>query len=514
MRKAPTTRTLCLWLPDWPVQRSRRERPELVGKPLVLCVGDARVERVAACSHEARRLGVSVGMKTPDAQGLAGPARLVMLPHSPGADRRELERLAAACERFSPTVALEADQEPEALLLDVTGLSPLWGDDGERRLADAVAHWSVTQGLVTVVAVAPTVGLSLAVARSTGSIASPSIVPAEDAYEVAALLPVEGLRVDAPTLGGLHRLGIESIGQLLSLPRASLPARFGHELVHRLDQLLGDAPEPVESFRGEPPLAAAWEFETGVACQETLARVRRELLERLTVSMKRRRCGALRVLIEHPLDAANASPVRVTLRLFRPTASARELDELATLHLDGARFPCPVRAVRVLVGATAPIDTRQRTLFDNDPRDDPHALALLVNRLASRIGVDRVVRVAKRQSVDPRRAYAAAPATDAAAAAFPLTPLQAQRARRLPVAMPVESEPVEVETDEHLQPIALRWRGRRAVVRCWGPERIETGWWRGRGVRRDAWWVELEDGARLWLTCDLRQHRWRLAGEL
>jgi protein ImuB len=207
------------------------------------------------------------------------------------------------------------------------------------------------------------------------------------------------------------------------------------------------------------------------------------------------------------------APVRVVLRLFRPTTSARELEELATLHLDGARFPYAVRAIRVLIGATAPIDVQQRTLFENDRQDDPHALALLINRLASRVGEDRVVRVAKRLSIDPRRAYATTPATDAKAEAFELTTQQATKARRLPLTMLDDATPVEVETNQHGEPVALCWQGRSAVVRYWGPERIETGWWRGRSVRRDAWWVELEDGARLWLHCDLRRRQWRLAGE-
>ena len=32
------------------------------------------------------------------------------------------------------------------------------------------------------------------------------------------------------------------------------------------------------------------------------------------------------------------------------------------------------------------------------------------------------------------------------------------------------------------------------VVRVWGPERIETGWWRTRLVRRDYYQVETERG--------------------
>jgi protein ImuB len=50
------------------------------------------------------------------------------------------------------------------------------------------------------------------------------------------------------------------------------------------------------------------------------------------------------------------------------------------------------------------------------------------------------------------------------------------------------------------------------VTRCWGPERIETGWWRGASVRRDCYRVQTETGAQCWLFRNLRTRRWFLHG--
>ena len=38
-----------------------------------------------------------------------------------------------------------------------------------------------------------------------------------------------------------------------------------------------------------------------------------------------------------------------------------------------------------------------------------------------------------------------------------------------------------------------------SIIRSWGPERIETGWWRGPCVRRDYYRVELDDGQWWWI---------------
>jgi protein ImuB len=52
-----------------------------------------------------------------------------------------------------------------------------------------------------------------------------------------------------------------------------------------------------------------------------------------------------------------------------------------------------------------------------------------------------------------------------------------------------------------------------SIVQAIGPERIETGWWRGQTVCRDYWRVEIETGQSLWIYRDLRQKRWFLQGE-
>jgi len=62
-------------------------------------------------------------------------------------------------------------------------------------------------------------------------------------------------------------------------------------------------------------------------------------------------------------------------------------------------------------------------------------------------------------------------------------------------------------------PLAFRLRGREhRIARSWGPERIETGWWRGRPIGRDYFRVETTTGQRYWLFRRLADGRWFLHG--
>ena len=75
--------------------------------------------------------------------------------------------------------------------------------------------------------------------------------------------------------------------------------------------------------------------------------------------------------------------------------------------------------------------------------------------------------------------------------------------------MPVRAVSVQPEGP----PTWFGWRGaEQRVLRAWGPERIESGWWRGPEVRRDYFHVVTERGERFWMFRCLRDGRWYVHG--
>ena len=62
-------------------------------------------------------------------------------------------------------------------------------------------------------------------------------------------------------------------------------------------------------------------------------------------------------------------------------------------------------------------------------------------------------------------------------------------------------------------PFQLSWGGKKyGITHSWGPERIETGWWRGQDVRRDYYVVATDAGTRLWIFRRRDDERWFLHG--
>jgi protein ImuB len=152
------------------------------------------------------------------------------------------------------------------------------------------------------------------------------------------------------------------------------------------------------------------------------------------------------------------------------------------------------------------------------PRD-PVKLGWLIERLSNRLGRERVLQARLQADAQIERAYQCQPLTgqrpprDACqpAADSPAVPGPMYRPLRLvDPPRPIEVVGIALEGP----PAKFFDRGETyRVARYFGPERIETGWWRGPSVRRDYYRVDTTGGNRLWLFRRLQDQQWFLHGE-
>jgi len=122
----------------------------------------------------------------------------------------------------------------------------------------------------------------------------------------------------------------------------------------------------------------------------------------------------------------------------------------------------------------------------------------LVDRLAGRLGLDAVLKLAPRESHLPERESMLLLHEQKPRPA----PWRVKRPR--PVRLLARPEPVEAVAlvPDH-PPILFRWRGvTHRVQRADGPERIASEWWREERPTRDYFRVEDEAGRRFWLYRD------------
>lgn len=450
-------------------------------------------------------------------------------PYDPAADREALQRLAEWSQRFSPLVGLEDGPTPSSLFADFTGLEPLFGS--ETNLAAQVIRDFTHRGLTVRVAIADTLGAAWALAHFGESrkeaITSPqfslsnfqfSICNSPPSQHVSALryLPIEALRLSDGLIDLLHQLGIYRIGQLEALPREDLTARLGPELLRRLDQAAGRLAEPLPA----QPLPVELEVEQSLEYPTTRRETIEALLEQVIQKLAKRlvRIGRGVVQLECRLRCEASQEVDLSIGLFQPTASARHAFQLVGMRLERMTLPAAVSAAYVRASVTAPLARLQQELFSDFPvQGSPRHLADLVDRLSSRLGRRAVVGVRLLADSQPELAYQYASLVDESGKRprrnstwrtdRPDLPPRPLRLLRRPVPLKTESRPPDGP------PPQFHWlHTEHRVAHAWGPERIETGWWRGRPVGRDYWRIETSTGTRLWLFRRLRDEQWFLQG--
>jgi protein ImuB len=476
-------------------------------------------KRVAACSTKARSLGITIGMPLSEATALLGnqgsKSHRHVWEHDSRADHEALQRLAVWCHRYSPLVGLDDATQPDSLLLDVTGVARFF--DGEEALAGRILAQFTRRGIVVRIGLAATVGTAWAAARSSTSPLSalhsplsPTIVPSDQTQDFLAAMPLVGLRLPDEILDLLRQLGLQRVGELESLPRADFNARFGPELLRRWDQAAGRLDEPIVALPLPQKFEAEQFFEHPLGDRATLEFVLNQLVQRVAQIANLAGRGALRVEVH--FDCKASGNLAFDVGLFRPSASADHLFGLVQMRLERARLPGKVETLVVRITETAALEEHQAKLFDlGTASQHTQQTADLIDRLASRLGRDRILAVRLLAEAQPERAYRyeslvakrrntrRSPPRD-----LPPRPLQLLR-------RPVRLAAVAIVPDGPPLHFTLP-SGQQRVARSWGPERIQTGWWRGQPIHRDYYRVETTTGTRYWLFRRRTDGAWFLHG--
>jgi len=416
------------------------------------------------------------------------------------ADRRMLTELAEWSQRYSPIVGLEDAIAPTCILLDTTGGADCFG--GEEALLRRAREDFKKNEWTVAIALADTIGMAWAQAAcGVAKHATPQ-----------ATLPIAALRLSVATLALLDQLGIERIEQLTALPRDEVAERFGPEVGLRLDQMMGRVAEVIAPLHPEPEAAASWAFDDPVERRDIVVKVLDRLLERLQVILEKRHMGTRLVECVFELDGAESQ--RLECSLSRPARTAGYLQPLLHLKLEQVRVAAPIRAMSVRAVVLERFADEQPNLFD---AGSDAALAQLLDSLTSRLGKDAVT--TPRFVADPQpelacRYESTAMWTARSASGTDSRSESATFSAHRPLRLFARPRAIQVVA---LVPNGLPQRFRvantdHAVVGCRGPERIETGWWRGDDVQRDYYLVETTDGTRWWIFQRIDDGRWFLHG--
>jgi protein ImuB len=513
---------MSVWFNRWAIdcwrRRARRSgaAASSAGVAVLLAeqVGSRRL--VAACCDQAARAGVRVGMPVGQARAAFCAGEVAVYPRAVEGESAVRRGLVIWAQRFSPIVAPDG---ADGLILDVTGCGPVFG--GEAALVERASREFGGLGLRARVAIGPSVGAAWALARFGPDRA---MVHEGGVGEAIAGMPLAALRVSAAVVEGLAEVGVERVGQAMGLPRAALPARFGGELLLRIDQALGRAMEPIEGVRAEAVARAVRDFEGPTTHWEAIHLCVRELMVELAAELRSRARGAR--LLRLTLSRSDLGPVGLDLALSVPTREVGHWWALVRPRLERLNLGYGVERVELASPWTGRVPVEQARAWEEGCGGGPgdaRALGELIDTLANRLGAGRVCGLRGVDSHVPERQWAAqawgsVPGHGGAGGAGGRAGLGGEGARGeagwRPTRLPEEPEAARVVCLTPDGPVlAVHWRGEDLVpTACIGPERIEPEWWRSTGGSRDYFRVCDQRGRWLWLVRENALGRWAVQG--
>ncbi len=317
----------------------QRDRPELVGRPVI--VGGTPEGRgvVAAASYEARKFGIHSAMPAVTAKRLC-PQGIFLRPRME--DYAEIsEQIRAIFHSYTPLV------EPLSLdeaFLDVTGSQSLFGS--AVRIGRAIKHEILQRlRLVASVGVAPNKFL----AKIASDLRKPDgFVVVEPGKEQPFLDPLSVGRlwgVGKVTGGIFERLGIQRIEQLRQLPLDLLQQQFGHSGQHLWELARGIDYRPVVPEQQAKSISHETTFAQDVTDPETLQAWLMELSEQ--VGCRLRKHGLQGRTVQLKVRYADFHTVTRAQTLSQATDVTQEIWRIASRML-AARLPARRLRIRLL----------------------------------------------------------------------------------------------------------------------------------------------------------------------
>lgn len=476
-------RIVSIWFQHLLTDRKIRRQPELKDVPFVLAMQERNRRVIKAVNHIAHEQGIYVDMVLADAKAIM--PGLLVFDHDPGQAQKLLAALGEWCIRYTPHVSMDL---PDALFLDASGCTHLWG--GEEKYLLHIVKRLESFGYIVRVAMADTAGTAWALCRYGEE--KCALIDSGKEAEALSTLPPAALRLDQTILDRLEKLGLNSVGSFMSMPRTALRRRFGQSLLTRLDQALGAEMELMEAISPIAPyqerLPSLEPICTAAGIEIALKTLLETLCERLTHESKglrkcELRCFRLDGNIQK-IEIGTSSPSRNVAHLFKLFEnSIQQIEPDLGIEL----FVLEAQVVEELLAT-------QDALWAIGSASEK-AIAELQDRLAGRIGQKDIQSYVPEEQHWPEHSIKQMPSL----VKEPAVPWRLDLPRPSHLLLVPEEIEVSVPLPDY-PPLMFVHKGiRYNIKKADGPERIEQEWWKQQGLYRDYYCVEDERGERYWL---------------
>lgn len=515
MKSSTSDRLACVDLPAFPLQLLLRRHPDWAGYPAAVVAEDKPQGLVLWVNEKARQQGVLPGLRYAAAFSLATTLRAGEV--SPAENKKAVAELTSRLMRFTPEVEPSA-QEPGVFWLNGTGLQRLYAS--AQKWAYAIHKALRADGFTVNLAVGFTRFGSYAIAKTREGVTvlRDPVEEKNAAREVA----LNRLNIEPVFRDMLFKLGIKTVGGLLTLPPGGLRERFGKE-AHRLYRMAaGDLWLPLDPQAPEEPARQRYIFDDAENDTTRLLFLIKQLLHPLLATLAARHQALVALWLSLLID--HGDWVKESLRPATPTLDAAQVLDLVRLRLESLQLAAGVIEVELHAESCA-ATSEQLRLFAEKPKRDLDAANRALARLRAEFGNESVVYAKLTNGHLPEARFSWEPLTQVKLPKNVLNPsvtLEAGSAERLNVlnspvlVRRIFTKPIRLAGGpyhSHEDGWLILGPKHGTIEKLTGPYVFAGGWWR-REIQREYYYAETRADDVLWLYYDRVRRRWFWQGDV
>ncbi|HET8562939.1 MAG TPA: DNA polymerase Y family protein, partial [Candidatus Binatia bacterium] len=322
-------RLACANVPDFPLQLLLRRHPEWAAYPAAVVAEDKPQGLILWVNEKARQFGVLPGLRY--AAGFSLAAGLRAGEVSLADVERETAALTKRLIRFTPEVE-PSSEEPGVFWLSGAGLTLLYPSPDQ--WARALYREIKTQGFYASVVVGFSRFGTYAVAKAKNEIrifADPS-----EERRAAQRVSLARLDLDPNFREALFKLGINTVGALLSLPPGALYDRFGAEAYRLHRRAGGDLWEPFAPYKFEEPVRQTCLLDDPESDTTRLLFLIKQLLHPMIATLAARFQALATLQLTFVIERAGR--LKEQIRPATPTLDSAQWLDLIRLRLEAMKF--------------------------------------------------------------------------------------------------------------------------------------------------------------------------------
>ena len=472
---------LCLKLNRLPIEVFTKHTEDSIELAVIT---EDRHPKVLAYNSKAADLGVKSGMNLSMLYEIA--PNITLCKRRYYAELAKLREIATWALRFTSEVTIS---EPNSLLLEIEGSLRLF--KGIKTIVREIRNGIKTMNLTCTINVAPT-PLSAQYLNDYGI--EKIIKNKNELFNYLRKLPITIIEKNPQSISLFSQMGIYYIFDLEKLPKDGIIQRFGKKLIENIEKALGNSPDPQKKFVPQKNFSLLTNLPYFIHNSENLLYLLNFPLQKITRYLSEKNIGLTR--LEIILKNNNYSAHTINIAISQPSRNKKHILFLIREKLKNAKIKFSFNAFSTTITETSILDNTTKSILPTcDFNDTPNIK--IIEKIRTRLGRNSLYAISLNPDFRPELAW------NRSEPEMKISKIRVELIR--PFWLLPNPKFIEMRNEK------LWINGELSILD--GPERIESGWWDHREIKRDYFIARNTQGSHFWIYREYKiTNIWHLHG--